>query len=74
MVERATKYTKEEIYSMDSIFELAHTEDRRYLRKEFEELGEEGRFYESRYITKDGRVKHVWGFAAKFTFLGKATS
>ncbi|AAB90059.1 sensor histidine kinase [Archaeoglobus fulgidus] len=72
VVERATKYSKEEIYAMESIFELAHPEDRRYLKREFEELGEEGRFYESRYITKDGRVRHVWGFTAKFTFLGKS--
>ncbi len=71
IVERATKYSKEEIYAMDSIFELAHPEDRNYLRKEFEKLGEEGRFYESRYVTKNGRVKYVWGFAAKFSFLGK---
>ena len=72
IVERATKYSKEEIYSMDSIFELAHPEDRKYLRKEFNELGEEGKFYESRYITKDGRVRYVWGFTAKFNFLGKS--
>ncbi|WP_290724075.1 PAS domain S-box protein [Archaeoglobus sp.] len=72
IVERATKYSKEEIYSMDSIFELAHPEDRKYLKKEFNELGEEGKFYESRYITKDGRVRYVWGFTAKFNFLGKS--
>lgn len=71
VVERATKYSKEEIYSMESIFELAHPEDREYLRKEFADLIEEGRFYESRYLTKDGKVKYVWGFTAKFSFMGK---
>ena len=72
IVEKFTKYSKEEIYAMDSIFMLAHPDDREYLRKEFEKLGEEGKFYESRYITKDGRVRYVWGFSAKFSFAGKS--
>ena len=71
IVEKATKYSKEEIYAIDSIFELAHPEDRDYLREEFNKLGEEGRFYESRYVTKDGKIRYVWGFAAKFNFSGK---
>ncbi len=71
IVERATKYSKEEIYAMDSIFELAHPEDRDYLREVFNKLGEEGRFYESRYVTKDDKIRYVWGFAAKFNFSGK---
>jgi len=38
IVEKFTKYSKEEIYAMDSIFMLAHPDDREYLRKEFEKL------------------------------------
>jgi len=50
VVERATGYSKEEIYSLDSIFELAHPEDRVELLELFRGLSEirSTGFYESR--------------------------
>ncbi len=62
IVERATGYSKEEIYSLDSIFELAHPDDREKLSDLLNKKPGETSFYEARYVTKDGRVRWVWGF------------
>jgi len=64
IVERATGYSKDEIYSMDSIFELSHPDDRERLRQILE-AGEEPRLYEARYVTKNGKVRFVLGFTKK---------
>ncbi|WP_202318928.1 PAS domain S-box protein [Archaeoglobus neptunius] len=72
IVVRATGYTKEEIYRMESIFDLSHPEDREDLIRRFREVsGAEPLFYESRYITKDGRERWVWGYTVAVEFAGQ---
>ncbi len=71
IVERATGYSKEEIYSLDSVFDLAHPDDRARLVELLKKLPGETGFYEARYITKDGRVRWVWGFTTVLSYEGK---
>ncbi len=73
IVERATEYSKEEIYSFDTIFELAHPEDRGKLVELYSKLTQTGgpTFYEARYVTKSGRIRWVWGFTTSVVFAGK---
>ncbi len=71
VVERATGYSKEEIYSLDSVFDLAHPDDRARLVELLKKLPGETAFYEARYITKDGRVRWVWGFTTVLLYEGK---
>lgn len=73
VVERATEFSKEEIYSLNSVFELAHPEDRKRLVQEFYKMSQTGTpsFYEARYITKSGKEKWVWGFVLSVTFKGR---
>lgn len=73
IVERATEFSKEEIYSLNSVFELAHPEDRERLIQEFYKMSQTGTpsFYEARYITKSGKERWVWGFMLSVTFEGK---
>lgn len=73
VVERATEYSKEEIYSFNSIFELAHPDDRERLIQMFLELSQTNKptFYESRYLTKSGRERWVWGFTVPVVYGGE---
>ncbi len=71
VVERATGYTKEEIYSLRSILEMAHPADRDKLLKLFEKQPGETGFYETRYFTKDGRLRWAWGFTTVMLYKGK---
>ncbi len=61
VVELATGYTKDELLFRDAL-RIAHEEDREKLRKAVREVFEGKRiFYETRYVTKDGEVRWVWG-------------
>lgn len=73
MVEKFTKYKKEEIYSMETIFDLAHPEEAEKLKKLAEEnsKSEKVTFYEARYVTKDKKVRWVYGYMIKFELFGK---
>ncbi|MCS7121269.1 MAG: PAS domain-containing sensor histidine kinase [Archaeoglobaceae archaeon] len=63
IVEKATKYSREELYSLPSVFELAHPEDRDEMRRAHKKVFDKGRtFYETRYLTKSGEVRWAWGF------------
>ncbi len=62
IVERVTKYSKEELIGM-SVFDLVYPEDREKVYNQHRKIldGEIVR-YESRYTTKDGAVRWVWGY------------
>jgi PAS domain S-box-containing protein len=63
VVERATKYTKDELYSMESYFELVYDKDRKIIERAIKEveMGKES-FYEVRYVRKDKKIRWAWGF------------
>ncbi len=73
IVERATGHSKEERYSFNSIFELAHPDDRKKLIQMFSELLQTGKptLYESRYLTKSGKERWIWGFTLPIVYRGK---
>lgn len=72
VVERATGYSKEEIYSLDSIFELAHPEDRVELLELFSYLKLEVRDFMSRDTSqKVVRLGGSWVSLFLLIFLGK---
>ena len=61
IVEKATKYSKEEIYSLPNLFELVHPDDREKLKNELKNLFKgETLFYEMRYVTKDKKIRWAW--------------
>jgi PAS domain S-box-containing protein len=69
IVENATGYSKEEIYSMSSYRQLAYEEDIPVIERAIREV-ENGKtsFFEVRYVRKDGNVRWVWGFIRPFEF------
>ncbi len=58
---------------MKTIFDLAHPEDVEKLKKLAEEnsKSEKVTFYEARYVTKDKKVRWVYGYMSKFELLGE---
>ncbi len=72
IVEKATKYSKEEIYKLRNIFELVYPEDREKMEERMKDLFNKGRiFYETRYVTKDGKVRWAWGYVLAIEYKGK---
>ena len=72
IVTKATKYNKEELYSLPSVFELAHPEDREWVKELHKDLFKGKTLsYETRYLTKDGRVRWAWGFVFPLRYKGK---
>lgn len=74
IVEKATRYSKEELYKMD-IFKITYPED---LEKAKEYLDRtikgETLFYESRYLRKTGEMRWMWGFASPIEIEGEIHS
>ena len=62
IVERVTKYRKDELIGM-SVFDLIHPDDVERVSELLDKMfkGEMVR-YECRYITKEGKVRWVWGY------------
>jgi PAS domain S-box-containing protein len=71
IVERATLYSKEELYSGD-IFKITPPEElekaKEYLRRT---INGETIFYEAKYMRKSGEVRWMWGFASPIEIGGK---
>ncbi len=73
VVERATGYTKEELYSMN-VFDLAYKEDIPKIMeriKAFFEGKSKRIFFEARYVTKSGEVRWAWGYLMPMKYGGK---
>lgn len=72
IVEKATGYSKEEIYGLKD-FTLLFFEDDRERMKEIMKRVFNGEtiFYESRYVTKRGRLRYAWGFSAPIEMEGE---
>ncbi|MEM0204147.1 MAG: PAS domain-containing sensor histidine kinase [Archaeoglobaceae archaeon] len=65
IVEKATGYSKEELYSLKDITWLVYEDDREKVREIMNRvLSGETVFYESRYVTKQGKLRCAWGFSA----------
>ncbi len=72
IVTKATKYSKEELYALPSILELAYPEDREKLKRMVEEVFEgKSVLYEGRYVRKDGKVRWAWGIATPIEIDGE---
>lgn len=65
IVEKATGYSKEELYSLKDVTELVFKDDREKIGEVMGRVfGGETVFYESRYVTKRGKIRYAWGFTA----------
>lgn len=64
IVEKVTKYSKDELVGM-SVFDLIHPDDKEKVSTLLDKMFKgEMVSYECRYITKEGRVRWVWGYVA----------
>ncbi|MEM2176040.1 MAG: PAS domain S-box protein [Archaeoglobaceae archaeon] len=71
IVEKATGYTKEEIYAMQDIYQLSY-EDKEKLRKGMEKVFQgETVFYETKYVRKNGEIRWIWGYATPIELEGE---
>ncbi len=71
IVEEFTKYSREELYRMNAL-DLAYPDDVEYVVKAMQRVfsGEQV-FMEHRYVTKDGKVRWVWGFVTPAKHAGE---
>ncbi|MET1125006.1 MAG: PAS domain S-box protein [Archaeoglobaceae archaeon] len=66
VVERATKYSRDELLKM-RVTDLVYPEDRpKVMEIVREALSGKIKFYELRYVRKDGKVRWAWGFCKQF--------
>ncbi|MEM4155282.1 MAG: PAS domain S-box protein [Archaeoglobaceae archaeon] len=71
IVERATRYSKEELYRMN-IFQTTFQEDLDKVKSYLERvLSGETVFYEARYVRKDREVRWMWGFSSPIEIEGE---
>ncbi len=71
IVELATGYDREELYSM-RIFHLAHEEDYPKIFEAYRKARKGERiFIENRYFTKDGRLRWSWGYLVPIDYRGE---
>jgi len=74
IVERATRYTKEELYKMD-IFKITIPEELEKAKEYLERtIKGETVFYETRYVRKNGEIRWMWGFASPLEIGGEKYS
>ncbi len=72
IVESFTGYSREEIYDMDKVTDLAYEEDIPYILEAIKQaFGGKRVFMENRYVTKDGKIRWVWGFLTPVEHEGK---
>ncbi len=65
IVERATGYSKEELYNLENVTEITYKDDREKMREVTRRVfNGETIFYETRYVTKSGKLRYAWGFTA----------
>lgn len=65
IVEKATGYSKDELFALKDITELVFEEDRKRMREVMERIFKgETVFYETRYVMKNGKLRYAWGFTA----------
>ncbi len=71
IVEKATRYSKEELYKID-VFKLVIPEDLEKAREYLDRtIRGETLFYEIRYLRKTGEVRWMWGFSAPIEIDGE---
>jgi PAS domain S-box-containing protein len=71
IVEVATGYTRDELYSMN-VFDLAYEEDIPKIIENIKNVFEgQSAFFETRYVTKDGRIRWAWGYLMPIVHRGK---